>query len=158
MASEKYTLAANAVYRTICELLDGMEWQYEKVEKTREIYCRAKGDDLSVDVRIIVDADRQVVSVFSRLPFTVPEGRRDALAVAVSAANNGMTDGDFDYDAEKGMIVFRLTTSFFGSVMGRPAFEYMLVCACITVDHYNDKFLAVSENNMTFEEILAFID
>ena len=91
------------------------------------------------------------------MPFAVPENRRTALAVAVSQANNGMVDGSFDFDYLSGRIVFRMTSSYRESLIGKQLFEYMLSCACFTIDEYNDKFLMVAKNEMSAEEILDYI-
>lgn len=91
------------------------------------------------------------------MPFVVAEDRRTALAIAVSQANNGMVDGDFDYDYINGRIIFRLTSSYLDSLIGKDMFNYMLMCSCVTIDEYNDKFLMVAKSTMSNEEILDFI-
>ena len=100
---------------------------------------------------------RQLVSLLSQMPFAVPENRRTALAVAVSQANNGMVDGSFDFDYLSGRIIFRMTSSYRESLIGKELFTYMLSCACYTIDEYNDKFLMVAKNEMSAEEILDYI-
>ena len=158
MAEEKKVKLAKAAFKSLCEMLDEHDWHYSKDEDELKIKCGAQGDDLPMEIRIEVDVNRQLVMLLSQMPFSVPEDRRTALAVAVSAANSGMVDGSFDYDYLGGGIIFRLTSSFRDSLIGKDVFEYMLMCSCYTIDKYNDKFLMVAKNNMSYEEILNFID
>ena len=157
MAEEKNLKQAQAAYKTLCDMLDERNWKYQKFEKDLAIKCGAQGEDLPMEIVIEVDSVRQIVSLMSHMPFAIPEHRRTALAVAVSQANNGMVDGSFDYDYLSGKIIFRLTSSYRESLVGKDMFEYMLMCACYTIDEYNDKFLVVAKNEMTIEEILEFI-
>lgn len=157
MSEEKDLKQAQAVYKALCEMLDERDWHYEKNEEDLTVKCGAQGDDLPIELIIEVDVKRQLVTLLSQMPFAVPETRRTALAVAVSQANNGMIDGSFDYDFLSGAIIFRITSSYRESLIGKEAFAYMLLCACYTVDNYNDKFLVVAKNDMSAEEILEYI-
>ena len=157
MSNEKDFKQAQAVFKALCTMLDEHNWHYEKDEKELKLHCGARGDDLPIELRIEVDVERKIVCLLSQMPFAVPENRRTAMAVAVSVANNGMVDGDFDYDYLTGAIIFRMTSSFFDSLIGKNMFEYMLSCACYTVDEYNDKFLMVAMKDMSANEIYNFI-
>ena len=157
MSAEKELKQAQAVYKALCNMLDDHNWNYEKDEKELSIYSGARGDDLPIELRIRVDAQRKLVTLLSQMPFDVPENRRNALAVAVSEANSTMVDGDFDYNYLTGKIIFRMTTSFLDSLIGKELFEYMLSCACYTIDEYNDKFLMVAMKDMSVDQILKFI-
>lgn len=158
MAEEKKVKLAKAAFKSLCEMLEEHDWHYTKDENELSIECGAQGEDLPMEIRIKVDTNRQLVMLLSQMPFSIPEDRRTALAVAVSAANNGMIDGSFDYDYLNGGIVFRMTSSFRDSLIGKDVFEYMLMCSCFTIDKYNDKFLMVAKNDMSNEEILNFIE
>ena len=92
------------------------------------------------------------------MPFDISEDRRASVAVAVALANHGLIDGSFDYDFLTGNLLFRLTSSFVESIVDRELLEYMLYVSCNTIDEYNDKFLAVSETDMSFDEIVKFIE
>ena len=157
MSEEKQLKQAKAVYKSLCDMLDDRGWRYEKHEDDLSISCGARGDDLPMDIRIKVDVKRQLVTLLSQMPFSVPENRRSQLAIAVSLANNGMVDGSFDYNYLSGVIIFRLTSSYRESLIGKEMFSYMLSCSCYTIDEYNDKFFMVSKNDMTVEQIMNFI-
>ena len=121
------------------------------------INCGAQGDDLPMEIIIRVDVKRQLVSLLSQMPFAVPENRRTALAVAVSTANSGIVDGSFDFNYVSGKIIFRMTSSYRESLIGKELLAYMLMCSCYTIDEYNDKFLMIAKNNMSYDEIVNFI-
>ena len=154
---EKNVKQAQAVFRSVCEMLDEHGWRYSKDESNLLISCSARGEDLPMEIRIRINDDLQIITLYSQMPFLIPENRRKALAVAVCAANNSLVDGSFDYDYRTGGIVFRLTSSYRDSLIGKDVFEYMLMCSFAMVDEYNDKFLMVAKSEMSNEEILNFI-
>ena len=158
MAEDKDLKLAKEVYKSICAILDGDNWHYEKDEENLIINCGAQGEDLPIPIIIEVDKQRQIVTILSQMPFIVPEKQRTALAIAVSQANNGLVDGNFDYDSLSGRIIFRMTSSYRKSLIGKELFAYMLMCTCFTVDKYNDKFLVVAKNEMSIADILGFIE
>lgn len=157
MADEKDLKQAQTVFNGLCAMLDELGWHYDKHPQELSIKCRARGDDLPMDIHITVDRKRQLVTLLSAMPFAVPEDRRTALAVAISQANNGMVDGSFDFDYMSGVILFRMTSCYRESLIGKELFEYMLMCSCYTIDEYNDKLYDVTRNGMSIEEILEYI-
>ena len=155
---EKILKQAKTVFKDLRERLDELNWHYEKDEEEMKIDCVAQGEDLPIELRIRVNAEHQIVSLLSQMPFVIPAQRRAALAIAISQANNGMADGNFEMDFSSGRILFRLTACYRESLIGKGLFTYLLSCACYTIDDYNDKFLMVSKNDMSVEEILKFIE
>ncbi len=152
--SGKSSLAA---FEALCRMLDENEWHYDKNEQDLCIDCGAQGDDLPMDIRIKIYPEFELISLISTMPFTVPENRRKELAVAVSRANDGIVDGSFDYNYKTGRLLFRMTSSFMGGLVGKELFAYMLFVSCKTIDEYNDKFFMLCKNNMTADEIVDTI-
>lgn len=157
MSKEQDFKQARTVYAALCAMLDERGFHYTKDEEDLSIECGAQGEDLPMEIHIKVDVLRQLISLYSPMPFAVAEDRRGALAVAVSQANNGLSDGSFDYDYLSGHIFFRMTSSYRDSLIGKDLFMYMLSCAFFTIDEYNDKFLMVAKNNMSNDEIVDYI-
>lgn len=155
MAEEKDLIRAKQTFNTLCRALDKNGWHYRKNEAELSIECKARGDDLPIDISITVDAERMLVMLFSHIPFVVAEDKRLDLAVAVSVVNNRFVDGSFDYNIRSGDMVFRITTSFRESEIGEGTFMYMLLCACQTVDDYNDKFLMLSKGMLSLEQFIS---
>lgn len=142
-------------FATLCQALDNNDWKYKKDEEELVIECGAQGDDLPMDINIHVDAERNVVLLFSRLPFVIQEDKRLDVAIAVSAVNNVLADGCFDYDVTNGRMYFRMTNSFIESKLSQEVFAYMLYCSCQTIDEYNDKFLMLAKGMLDMEKFLA---
>ena len=157
MAEDRDLKQAQLVFNTLCEMLDSRDWHYKKHEEDLVIECGAQGDDLPIEMVIKIDDKRRIVTLISQMPFAVPENRRTAMAIAVSQASSELVDGNFEFNYLNGNIFFRLTTSYLDSLIGKDLFEYMLACACYTIDEYNDKFLMVSKRDMSDMEIVHFI-
>ncbi len=148
---------AQAVFDTVCEYLDSRDLKYQKEEDELKVILATKGDDLLIPLKIAVDPAMQIISVFSGIPFVVPEEKRIAMTLAVTAANYCIADGSFDYAVKDGEIVFRITSSYRNSIIGKDLVDYLLMCAAITADRYNDKFQKLAEEDMTVGEIVAMI-
>lgn len=149
---------AQAAYKTLCDMLDGREIKYQRDDEKLSILSGATGDDLPIPIIIRIDVDRMLIVLHSQMLFEVPEERRCQMAVAISRANYGIPDGGFDYDFLSGNILFRLTSCYRDSLIGKELFEYMLVYSFGVVDKYNDVFEKVANTDMTVEEILKTVN
>ena len=158
MAGEKEILQAKAAYDTLCEMLNEKDWKYDSDEDKFTIRSGARGDDLPIDIKIVVDPERLIVSLLSQLPYNVPKEKRVELALAISTINYVVVDGSFDYSPVTGSIVFRMTSSFRESLVSKEMFEYMLYVSCTTIDEYNDKFLMLGKGMLSIEQFIASID
>ncbi len=156
MVDAKVMKQSQSVYETVCKALDANDWHYTRHDEDLTITCGARGDDLPMDIVIIVNPRAQVVSLISPMPFKVDESKRVEGALAVCVANYGMVNGTFDYDLSDGEIRFRIVSSFRESILSEEVINYMLVLAGHTVDKYNDKFLMVSKGMFTIEQFIAW--
>lgn len=146
---------AKQIYKTLCEAIEARKWSFNKDEERLAVYFEVNGEDIPIKLILIVDAERQLIRLLSPLPFDVAEDKRMDMAIAVCAANYGISDGGFDYDISEGSILFRLTSSFRNSVIGEGLLQYMLSCACVLVDKYNDQFLAINKGVMDISQFLS---
>ncbi|MBR6742530.1 MAG: hypothetical protein IKM09_03700, partial [Clostridia bacterium] len=96
--------------------------------------------------------------LISHMPFVIHEDKRLDVAIAVTALNNRLVDGCFDYDIKSGHMFFRMTNSFIDSRLDEEVFAYMLFCACKTIDDYNDKFLMLDKGMLSLEQFLSSLD
>ncbi len=145
---------AKRVFDTLCRTLDKNEWKYKRFDDRLAIECSARGDDLPMDFTITVDTKRNLVMLLSLLPYTIQDDHRIDVAVAVSAINNMLVDGSFDYNVATGELFFRMTNSFFDSELSGSVFEYMLFGACHMIDEYNDKLLMLAKGMLSIEKFL----
>ncbi len=155
MAEQKNLQQAQAAFATLCRALDKQEWNYQKDEEKLSIECSVRGDDLPMEITVRIDADRMLVMLLSHMPTIVQEDKRLDAAIAVSVINNRLVHGSFDYNVATGHMFFRITNSFFGSILSEEVFTYMLFCACQTIDEYNDKFLMLSKGMISIEQFLS---
>ncbi len=155
MAEQVNLTQAKATFKMLCQALDNNEWHYEKNEEELEIECGAQGEDLPMNLTVKVDAERMIVLLLSHLPFVIQEDKRLDIAIAVSAINNLLVDGCFDYNVASGHMFFRMTNSFLESTISEDVFSYLLYCSCKTIDEYNDKFLMLAKGMLSIEQFLA---
>ena len=154
MADEKNLIQAKETFAALCKTLDGHEWNYAKDEEKLSIKCGAQGEDLPMDIAIMVDSERCLVRLTSHIPIVVPEDKRLDAAIAISVVNNMLVDGCFDFDISSGLIFFRMTNSFLESKLGDDFFTYRLFASCQTIDAYNDKFLMLVKGMISIEQFL----
>ena len=154
MADIDNVARAKAVYDDLCATLDKRNWKYTKHDEYLTITFGIIGNDLPMDFVLGVDAQRQLLRMFSKLPFITPEDKRMDLAIATCVASDRLADGSFDYDITTGKIVFRMTASFRESKIGEGLFEYMINCSSVTVDEYNDKFFALSKGLISIKDFI----
>lgn len=148
---------ANSVFHTLCNHMDALGLHYTKDESDLTAVCPFRGEDLPIELRIGVDADKELVMVLSFLPFTVAEDKRLELAIAISIANNKLVDGCFDYDIQGGHIFFRQVASYMDSDLGAELFSYMMECSHRTIDDFNDKFMLLSKGIITLEKYMEMV-
>ena len=113
------------------------------------------GDDVPMQFIFTIDVDRQLIRLMSRLPFKMSEDKRVEGAIATCVASYGLVEGNFEYDILTGTIDFRMTASFRDSYVGDGLFQYMISRACVTVDEYNDKFLAIDKGMLSLNDFIA---
>lgn len=158
MTDERKIEQAKLTYNTLCNMLDGIGWSYEKDEEKLLIRSGVKSEDLPIKFTIRVRPGNQIVSFSSWMPYEVPENKRVDVALAIHAVNYKLIDGSFDYDLSDGSIMFRLTSSFRESILGKELFEYMIMVSTTVVDEYNDKFFAVAKGLMSLEQFIEQIN
>lgn len=144
-------------FNILIAMLEQKQLRYTIEENRKDLsYVRIRftGQDLPMDLHILFRAERQMVSVFSPMPFVFPEERRADAATAVTAANHGLADGSFDLNLSDGTVRFRLTAAFMDTTLSAALFEYLLYVAADTIDRYNDRLLALCDGSMTLEAFL----
>lgn len=154
MTDKAKKAAAQKAYQTLCDALDANDWKYQKHPENLFVTCGARGDDLPMDLVIVVFEENQAVQVRSRLPMKVSEEKRAEMAVALAVANYGLVHGCFDFDVSEGDINFRITNTLHGCVLSQEAWMYLVYCACSTIDDYNDKLLMLSKGMLTLEKFV----
>lgn len=154
MDEAKALKQAQSVYETICKTLDNRQWKYQRHDEDLVISCGARGEDLPMDILLIVNPKAQVVSLISPMPFKIAEDKRVDGALAVCVANHGLINGSFDYNLADGQIRFRLVSSYRESILSEELFNYMIMVSAGTIDQYNDRFLMIAKGAMTIQQFI----
>ena len=141
-------------YRTLCEALDRRNWKYEKVEDELLVHFGVTGDDLPIQYVIYVDVERQLIRLFSTMPFDIDVDKRIDGAIAACHASSGLKDGSFDYDLSNGQITYRMTQAFVDSDINVAIVNYMIDFSGTVVDKFNDRFFALNKGYLTIEKFL----
>lgn len=154
MATEREIELAIEVYEAFCKALDSRGWRYQKEDDKLIIKLGVNGDDIPMDLLIIVDVKRQMIRLISFLPVTMPEDKLIDGAIATSVINRSLPNGCFEYDVMKGATLFRLTVPFFDNVPEQACYEYVVDCACAVIDQYNDRLDALAKGKVSIGEFI----
>lgn len=152
MEEERELKLAQNVYSNICSMFEDMSFNHERDDENLVIRSTVRGDDIPMDIVIVVNPDSQTVSFFSPMPFKVPDNKISEMAIAIAVANNGLRNGSFDFDVSDGKIIFRMTACYIDSILGKELYRMMLIVSSNTVDRYNDKFLMLSKGMISLEQ------
>ena len=158
MANEQFKASAQAAYGTLCAAMDQQGWHYQKHEENLAITCSVKGEDLSMDVMVSIDTERQFVMVLSRLPFITQENKRLDMGVAVSLVNEKLVAGSFDCHMDKGEVYFRMTSSIFDMEPSSEVFLCMVNSSCMIIDAYNDKLMMLGKGMVSVQQFAQSIN
>lgn len=145
------------VYAALKAALDEIGWHYDSKDDIQLIISGFRGDDLPIDVKIGTIPEIDTLRYTSVLPFDVPENKQLELLVALNASNRVIKDGYFALNPENNVIVFYLTTCYMDSTVGKGLFIHYLKMLCSTVDHFNDKLLALAQGEIGLKEYLNWL-
>ena len=155
MAENNTLELAQQTYLKICRALDNKGWRYQKDDAQLAVSFGVRGEDLEMNFRVKVYEEKQFVFISSVLPYTVPESKRVEVALAVSAVNCKLLAGNFDFNLQKGQIMFRINQSYMGSDISVDAFEKMIMACCGVIDDYNEKFMGIGTGMLDLHKFLA---
>lgn len=156
---KKQLKQAQALYKDVCKALKSEGWSFQEHEKDFVITTGARGDDLPIPVIININGDTGNLSIYSELPFSIPENVRNRLAVAINIINFSIVNGCFDYDYNTGRVVFRICQYYRDCEPGVEAIMHLLMTACITTDKFNDRLLYIAKaDELSLEQMVQIID
>ncbi len=139
---------AQAVYASICAALDEMEFNYKKYEDDLVVVFGHRGKDFNHDLLLAVEAEREAIRLMEKLPITVNPEKAAEFAVAICRANYGIVCGKFTYDM-KDEISFELNQFYSGSLISPENIRRMILALAMTVEAYDDKFMALNNGYLT---------
>ncbi len=152
---EKDKTQAQTVYKTVCAALEELGLKFDRHDDKLVVSCEGVGEDLPIEMRIMVMPEQHIVSLISQMPFKVPEARRPDVALVTSIANYKMVDGNFDFNTNLGTVFYRHTTSYGASLISKEVIKYLMTLSITMIDEFNDKFMAVSTGAMSVDDFAA---
>ena len=154
---DKNLIQSKKVFDTLVSAMEELNLNFGKDEEKLTVHFSMDSNDLPVSHLFTIDSEMLIARYFSPLPFNVPNENLPDVALAVAITNGFLKDGCFDLDMTSGMIIFKLTTCFQDSMIGKGYFKHALMLAHVTVDQYNDKLQQISEGKMSVEEYLRTV-
>lgn len=152
--SEETKIRAKKIFETAKKEFDSRDWHYKAIEEDNVIITGAKGDDLPIDIKMIISEELELAIVYSKIPVTISEDKRIEAAIAVNMVNNLLVDGCFEYRINTGDIFFRLTNSFADTELSGEILMKMVMLSCSVVDDYNDRFLLFNNGTLSLENFI----
>ncbi len=154
MADEKEIASAGRVYAALCRVLENKAWDYDSDEEIMTVSFELQSENVPIAFVIIVDVERQLLRIYSPLSVKFSQENRIDGSVAVCFASYALCSGSFDYDLFDGSIVFRMVTSFNGSLIGDALIEDMINCTCTVVEKYSEKFSDLENEKISIDDFI----
>ena len=142
---------AKSVYDTVCAGLDKMGLRYTRHDEDLVVTLGYKGKDMNHEVIIRVDGKREVIQTIEILPFRIDPAKASEVASAMCYANRYLVCGNFTYDMQE-EITFKVTQIYDGSLIGPETVERMIMALAVTVEEYDDKFIALNNGYLKVED------
>lgn len=154
---EKSALAKN-VYDMIISTLESQDFKFQKSDEDMRVAFQIETDNLPVIISVVTDFERQLIRIVAGYSIVFPEDKRVDGAIAACVTNRNLVAGGFDYDYESGEIVFRISSSFAGSVISPDAFMYLVRRAYRTCLAYDQKLDNLAKGQLTLAAYLYMFE
>ena len=120
MALSPEVLDAERVFRTLCQVVGSLVENFSVDEEKKTVVFQISGEPFETAFKLTVHVEEQLLTLYSKLPFTVEEAHRQAYATAICRLNyDRMFGATFDFSPEKGFTVYRIPVPFRKSLLRR---------------------------------------
>lgn len=154
MSEEINIKAAEEHFNLICNNLVQHNCNFNAASEEFFLSFTTSGEKFPVTVKIMVDAERNLIRFFSRLSFDIPDEKKLEIAVAVTKINYSLSIGNFNLDIDTGEIYFSYNVSYLESKLGNEAITYIISALLAVVDDYSEKLLMLSKGYLTLEKFM----
>lgn len=117
-----------------------------------------RGDNLSVVVYFVLDAETRILQLFAPLPTKVPEGCRPAVAEAIVRANYGMKVGKFEMDLADGELRFHAANIFPAEDFDVMVIRRLIGAVVHTLDRYFPAIMSVIYGNEAPKDAIYHVE
>ncbi|WP_418818240.1 hypothetical protein [Pseudoruminococcus massiliensis] len=139
MADKNEMISANRVYGSLLNIVRKNKYDFDDDEEIMTVNFDVKREKNFIPFTITVDAERQLIRLYSPLDVQIDENNRFEACVNICRCSCELDMGSFDYDLYSGSIEFRMATSFNGSLISDKQIENMISYTCGVVKKYTDR-------------------
>ena len=139
MADKNEMISANRVYGSLLNIVRKNKYDFDDDEEIMTVNFDVKREKNFIPFTITVDAERQLIRLYSPLDVQIDENNRFEACVNICKCSCELDMGSFDYDLYSGSIEFRMATSFNGSLISDKQIENMISYTCGVVKKYTDR-------------------
>lgn len=116
-------------------------------EENMQIDSDFAAEPFKVHLKYSVYPENGIVTLFSVLPFDVPQTCASEFAKLICSINyNDFYAGNYDYNPERGKVVFRLALLFRNSILSKELIAESVQYAVTTVSKYNDRLFEAARD------------
>ncbi|MCM1514395.1 MAG: YbjN domain-containing protein [Anaeroplasma bactoclasticum] len=148
---------AKVVYQTMLDALEDRKWQYHADEENQRVAFSVSSNQIHMQFLMSAETEGQYISLLSFFPFCIDEHKKVEVALATSYINYSLINGHFDMDLNEGRVLFRVTCIFDGSLLSKDVIQYMIDCACSTVNRYHPLLFQMNAGTITVDDLITFI-
>ncbi|MBQ7408578.1 MAG: hypothetical protein IJW13_04815 [Clostridia bacterium] len=142
------------VFQTVKNALDNIGWHYDANEQELRISLGVDGDDIPMDFDISIDSEKEIINLYSHMPFELNDEKQLELSLATNFINNQLIDGSFDYSPKDKVLLFRMSCCYVDSLLSTKVIDYMLDFSCFATDKYNDKLAKLNQGSITLQQCI----
>ena len=145
MATSQEDLDSKRIFATLKNVVSNLVQKYECDEESMKINFDVNSEPFEVAFRFSVHPSSQLLTLYSRLNFTVAEEYREAYCRAICALNyDRMYAATFDFSPEKGTTVFRVPVLYRKSILSPELLEGVARYTFDTVNKYTPYLYDIS--------------
>ncbi|MBO4766973.1 MAG: hypothetical protein J5532_06720 [Lachnospiraceae bacterium] len=130
-------LDSERIFRNLKQVVAALVENFSCDEEKKTIVFQVSGEPFETNYKLTVHSQEQLLTVYSKLPFTVEEPYREAYATAVCRLNyDRMFGATFDFSPEKGFTVYRIPILYKKSLISVELLETVIRDTQDTVSRY----------------------
>ena len=158
MTEEKNLQQAQQVHAALCSLFAEGGYKYRKDDEQMKIGSTVEGKNGTYSFYFQVIPQNAQVHLILFMPFEVPQEKTDEYSVVITALNSLLAAGCFALDAQRKLAFFRVTNSFYDSILDREVLVQMLLTSGGTVDMVADKLGQFVSGKLDMEQLLSVLE
>lgn len=156
--------AAQVAYKSILDVVKQKELSFTQDDEKLSVKLHFWTDSLTVEIFLSVDKERNLIRLSSPLSFRFSETKSPDAIFAITAVNNYLPNGCFDFNTADRRIIFKIYnaysvhddgTAIFGAkTINQKNITYMLDVAASYITAFGMPFFSLSTNAITLPMFL----